>query len=171
MIGKSQPWLTEREYLPQWMRGLVSLAVQCLVAVAGALIIGSLPEVVLSRAYYNTYLDPYSPAIALIAFLLGYFVSPRVRKGQAATFVWVVGFLWLIYGMYDTVGYWGASWSPEKTRWSYMLANLFGPTYKCSGSECLGELLFTTPFAASVTYSIAAYIRRRRSSVSPNSKR
>ena len=129
------------------------------------MIIGFLPEAALSRAYANTYLAPYSPAIALIAFLLGYFLSPRVKKGQAATFVWVVGLLWLIYGMYDGLGYWSASWSPEKTRWSAMLAGLFGPTDKCSGSECLGELIFTTPFAASVTYSIAAYIRKRRSSV------
>ncbi len=162
MLGKDGPWLAEREYLPQWMRSLISLAVQYLVAAAGGMIVGFLPEALLSRAYYNTYLEPYSPAIALTAFLLGYFVSPRVRKGQAATFVWAVGLLWLMYGMYDSVGYWSASWSPEKTRLGYMLANLFGPTAECGGSECAGELLFTTPFTASVTYSIAAYIRKRR---------
>lgn len=163
MIGDSRTWLAEGEYLPHWMRSLVSLVVQYFVAVAGGMIVGFLPEALLSRAYYNTGLEPYSPAIALTAFLLGYFISPRVRKGQAATFVWVVGLLWLMYGMYDSVGYWSASWSPEKTRWGYMLANLFGPTAKCGGSECAGELLFTTPFTASVTYSIAAYIRKRRS--------
>ncbi len=163
MFGKNQSWLVERDYQPEWLRRLLSLLAQYLVAVAGAMIIGFLPEALLSRAYYNTGIEPYSPAIALTAFLLGYFVSPRVRKGQAATFVWVVGLLWLIYGMYDSVGYWSASWSPEKTRWAYMLADLFGPTDKCSGSECMGELIFTTPFAASVMYSIAAYIRKRRS--------
>lgn len=166
MLGKDRPWLTEREYLPPWMRSLISLAVQYVVAVAGAMIIGFGPEAVLGRAYYNTYLEPYSPAIALIGFLLGYFVSPRVRKGKAATFVWVVGLLWLIYGMYDSVGYWSASWSPEKTRLGYILANFFGPTDKCSATECAGEFLFTTPFTASVAYSIAAYIRKRRSSTS-----
>ena len=50
----------------------------------------------------------------------------------------------------------------EKTRWGYAIANLFGPTIKYSGSECLYELLFTTPFAASVTYSLGAYLRRRQ---------
>ena len=42
--------------------------------------------------------------------------------------------------------------------------NLFGPTLKCSNSECLGELFFTIPFTASVTYSLGAYIRRLRPS-------
>ena len=73
-----------------------------------------------------------------------------------------IGLAWLLFGMYDTTRYWSASWSAEKTRWGFMLANLFGPTLKCSGSECLGELIFTTPFTASVTYSIGAYLRKRR---------
>lgn len=163
MFGENQHWLANRDYQPEWLRRLLSLLAQYFVAVVGAMIIGFLPEVLLSRGYYNTAFAPFSPAIASIAFFLGYFASPRIRKGQAAAFVWVVGLLWLIYGMYDSVGYWSASWSPEKTRWSYMLANLFGPTDKCSGSECIGELIFTTPFAASVMYSLAAYIRKRRS--------
>ena len=65
-------------------------------------------------------------------------------------------------GMYDAMSGWSASWSPEKTRWSYMLANLFGPSNKCSASECLGELFFTTPFAVSLTYSVGAYIAKRQ---------
>src|SRR2546430_3556533 len=47
----------------------VSLIVHYFLAVAGGMITGFLPEVVLSRAYYNTGLDPYPPAIALTAFL------------------------------------------------------------------------------------------------------
>jgi len=50
----------------------------------------------------------------------------------------------------------------KKTRFAYLIANLFGPTDKCSGSECLGELIFTMPFTASVMYSIGAYIKIRR---------
>jgi CDP-diglyceride synthetase len=133
------------------------------VAVAGAMIIGFLPEAVLSeRVYYNTGLEPYSPMIAITAFLLGYFVSVHIFKGRAATFVWIIGLAWMMFGIYDTTRYWSASWSPEKTRWGYMLANLFGPTRKCSGSECLGELFFTTPFTASIVYSIGAYLAKQR---------
>jgi hypothetical protein len=34
--------------------------------------------------------------------------------------------------------------------------NFFGPTLKCSGSECFCEVLFTTVFSATVGYSAAA---------------
>src|ERR1700688_1756166 len=132
------------------------------VAVAGAMIIGFLPEAILSRVYYNTGLEPYSPMIAITAFLLGYFVSLSIFNGRAATFVWIIGLAWMMFGIYDTTRYWSAGWSPEKTRWGYMLANLFGPTLKCSGSECLGEVFFSTPFTASITYSIGAYLAKRR---------
>lgn len=144
MIGDEQSWFgSSRDYLPRWLRWTVSLVVQYFVAVVGSMLIGFfLP-----------------PAVAFVAFLLGGFVSTRIRNGQAATFVWAVGALWLSYGMYDSMSGWNASWSPEKTRWSYMLAQLFG---QCSDTECLGELFVTTPFAASVTYSIGAYIAKRQ---------
>jgi hypothetical protein len=132
------------------------------VAIAGGMIIGFVPEALVSRLYYNTGLEPYSPMIAATAFLLGYFAAGLILNGRAATFVWIIGLAWMLFGMYDTTKAWSASWSPEKTRWGYMLANLFGPTLRCSGSECLGELLFTTPFTASITYSFGAYVRKRR---------
>ena len=146
----------------QWVSWFVSCAAHYFIAVAGAMIIGFLPEALVSRAYYNTGLEPYSPMIAFTAFLLGYMVSSSRFNGRAAMFVWIIGLAWMMFGIYDTTRYWSASWSPEKTRWGYMLANLFGPTLKCSSSECLGELLFTTPFVASITYSIGAYIAKRR---------
>jgi hypothetical protein len=133
-----------------------------IVAVAGAMTIGFLPEALVSRLYYNTGIEPYSPMIAITAFLLGYFLSPFIFDGRAAAFVWIIGLAWMVFGIYDTTRYWSASWSPEKTRWGYMLANLFGPTLKCGASECIGELIFTTPFVASITYSIGGYIRKRR---------
>ncbi len=132
------------------------------VAVVGAMIIGFLPEALLSGVYYNTGIEPYSHMIAITAFLLGYFVSLFIFDGRAAAFVWIIGLAWMVFGIYDMTRYWSASWSPEQTRWGYMLANLFGPTLKCSGSECMGELFFTTPFTASITYSIGAYVRKRR---------
>ena len=126
------------------------------------MIIGFLPEALISRMYYNSGLEPYSPVIAATSFGLGYFVADRILNGRAATFVWIIGVAWMVFGIYDTTRYWSASWSPEKTRWGYALANLFGPTVKCSGSECLGELFFTTPFAASITYSVGACLRNWR---------
>ena len=140
----------------------VSWIAHYFVAVAGGMTIGFLPEALVARMYYNTGLEPYSPMIAATAFLLGYFAAGFIFSGRAANFIWIIGIAWLVFGMYETTRYWSANWSPEKTRWGYMVTNLFGPTLKCSGSECLGELIFTTPFTASVTYSIGAYLRKRR---------
>jgi hypothetical protein len=126
------------------------------------MLLGFLPEALTSRLYYNSGLEPYSPAIAASALLLGYFVSSRVLSSRAAMWTWLVGVLWLLVGVQELTSHWSANWSPEKTRWGYALANLFGPTLKCSGSECLYELFFTTPLAASVMYSIGAYLRERR---------
>ncbi len=133
-----------------------------LIAVAGGMIIGFLPEALMSRLYYNTGLEPYSPMIATTAFLLGYFVAGRVSDGRAATFVWIIGAAWMTFGIYDVTRGWSTTWSPEGTRWGYVLANMFGPTRTCSGSECMYELFFTTPLVASITYSVGAYLRQRR---------
>jgi hypothetical protein len=136
------------------------LAIHFLVAVLGGMFIGFLPEALVGRFYYNTGLGPYSPAIACSALLLGYFIAYRVLGGRSASWAWLAGVLWLLVGIWDITRFWSASWSPEKTRWGYMLANLFGPSLKCSGTECLYELFYTTPFAASVMYSIGAYARQ-----------
>jgi len=140
----------------------VSLLAHYFVAVAGSLIVGFLPEAFVSPMYYNTGLEPYSPMIAATAIVLGYFAANRILDGRAATFVWIIGLAWIVFGIYDETKYWSATWSPEKTHWAYALANFFGPTVKCSGSECLAELLYTTPFTASVTYSVGAYLRKWR---------
>lgn len=139
----------------------VLMACHFLLAVAGGTLIGFLPEALVSRVYYNTGLEPYSPAIAASALLLGYFVGFRLLGLRAATWTWAMGVLWLLVGVHELTSHWSASWSPEKTRCGYALANLFGPTLKCSGSECLYELFYTTPFTASVTYSIGACLRKR----------
>jgi hypothetical protein len=150
------------DYTPKQATWVISLVLHYLIAVVVSMILGFFPEAAIGKLYYNTGLEPYSPLIALTAFLLGYFVSRRVRGGRAATFVWTLGLCWMLFGVCDTA--W--SWSPltlVATRWEYVLNELFGPTLKCRGSECLGELLFTAPFTASVTYSVGAYFRKRRS--------
>ena len=126
------------------------------------MVIGFIPEGILSRLYHNTGLEPFAPAIAVTALLLGYFFSHRVFHGCAARWTWSIGVLWLAFGIFDESKFWSASWSPEKTYWQYALANFFGPSSKCGGSECLAEVLFTMPFVASVMYSVGAYLRARR---------
>jgi hypothetical protein len=136
------------------------LAFHFLLAAAGSMLIGFFPEALVSGLYYNSGLEPYSPVIALVAFFIGYLLSFRVLGLRAAEWTGILGALWLLVGVHELTSHWNASWSPEKTRWEYALANLFGSTLKCSGSECLYEIVFTTPFTASVTYSIGAYLQR-----------
>jgi len=143
------------------------LAFHFVLAAAGSMFLGFLPEALVSRVYYNTGIEPYSPMIALTSLLLGYFLSFRILGLRTAEWTWTLGLLWLFVGVYELTSDWNASWSPETTRWGYALANLFGSTLKCSGSECLYELVFTTPFTASITYSIGAYLRRRLHSTTP----
>ena len=100
---------------PAWP---LSLLAHYLVAVVGAVIIGFLPEAFVSKIYYNTGIEAYSPMIALTAFLLGYFVAGFIFDGRTAMFVWIIGLGWLVFGIFDTTQYWNASWSPEKTRWA-----------------------------------------------------
>jgi len=126
------------------------------------MIIGFLPELYLSFLYHGTVLEGFAPAIALTALLLGYFVSRRVFRARAARWTWIIGLLWLSFGIYDETRFWSPSWSSEKTRLAFAFAEFFGPTSKCSDSECLDVVLFTCPFVASVTYSIGAYLRERK---------
>ena len=148
--------IAQRAQIVRWGSGLIA---NYFVGVGGSFVIGSLLDAWFGRFYHNTGLEPYSPAIAVTAFALGYFLSSRVLSGRAAEFVWILGLLWMSLGIYGTLEYWSPNWSPEKTRWSYVLANLFSPTTKCSDTDCFSELLFTTPLMASVAYSIGAYMR------------
>jgi hypothetical protein len=134
---------------------LIYLLIHSFVAVVVSGLLGFLPEVFLGKLYYNSGLEAYSPAIAITALLLGYFASPRLGA-KAATSTWICGVAWMIFGIYDTGSGWSRTWSSDPTRWSYVVSNLFGPSVRCTGSECLGELLFTTPFAAMITYSLGA---------------
>jgi len=92
----------------------VLLALHFLLAVAGGMLIGFLPEALLSKLYYNTGVEPYSPAIAIAAFILGYFVGLRFLSLRAATWTWVIGSLWLFVGVCELATHWSATWSPEK---------------------------------------------------------
>jgi hypothetical protein len=112
-------------------------------AVVGSIVIGFLPELAFSHAYQSTFLEPYSPAICMVAFVLGGVLNMRVGQ-SAARWVWVGGTAWLALAFAE----FGAT--------QEFLNNFFGTSDKCGSSECLYELIFTTPFAASLAYSLGA---------------
>lgn len=130
------------------------------VGTGASMILGFLPEGLLGRYYVNTGIEPFAPVIAATALVLGLAFSGRFRNGQGASWVWIFGLLWLAIGIYDLRSGWSPSWSTQHSSWAYAMVNLFGPTSACSGSECLGELLYTMPFTAAVSYSVGAFIRR-----------
>jgi hypothetical protein len=132
---------------------LLGLFLQGAVAILGSMLIGFFPEALISRYYYNSGFEAYSPAILATAIVLGYFVNRRLGHSPAL-WVWVVGLVWLAYGAYDESKLWYTTGAIS--RMSFIVDNFFGPTSKCSGSECLGELFSTTPFAATVGYSMGA---------------
>jgi hypothetical protein len=131
---------------------LVGLFLQAVVAIFGSMFLGFLPEVFASRYYYNSAFEAYSPAILTTAVIFGYFVSRRFGHSPAP-WVWTV-LVWLAYGAYEESSYWYNSLAAS--RLAYIADHFFGPTRKCSSSECLGEFFFTTPFAATVGYSLGA---------------
>jgi hypothetical protein len=156
-----QPTWMEK-WIEPWLEWLALLFLHCFFLAAASITVGFFLEVALGSYLVNTRLEPFAPMIALVALLTGYFVVSPGKKRRAASWTWLVGVLWLAFGIYDTASGWDASWSHEKSRWSYAYANLFAPPPRCSGSECLGEAIFTMPFTASVMYSIGAFIKIRR---------
>jgi hypothetical protein len=147
-----------------WKEWLLLLLLHCVYLAVASMTVGFLLEAALGHFWTDTILEPFAPGTALVALLTGYFVVSRGQSRRAAAWMWTVGVVWLAFGIYDMAwgsDAWDPTWSTEKTRFAYVIAELFGPTDKCSGSECLGELIFTMPFAASVMYSIGAYIKLR----------
>ncbi len=140
----------------QSLRGTHFLGGLCLkfvVAVMGSMLIGFLPEALIGRYYYNSGFEAYSPAIFVTAIMLGYLVA-RSLGHSPAMWVWIIGLLGLAYGAYSESSQWYKGLA--HSRLDYIAANFFGPTSKCSDTECLNELVFTTPFAATVGYSVGA---------------
>jgi hypothetical protein len=145
-----------------WKEWLLLLLLHCGFLAVASVTLGFFLEITFGHYWVDTPLEPFSPMIALVAVFSGYFVVGRGQSRHAAAWTWTVGVLWLAYGIYDTARGWDPSWSHENTRWAYAYANLFAPPPRCSGSECLGEAIFTMPFTASVMYSIGAFIKLRR---------
>jgi hypothetical protein len=132
---------------------LLGLFLQAVVAVLGSMLIGILPEAFTGRYYYNSGLEAYSPAILAVAIILGY-LATRKYGHSPAMWVWIIGLAWLAFGVYEESSYWHMGLAPS--RLDFIASNFFGSTRRCSDTECLGEFFFTTPFAATVGYSLGA---------------
>ena len=141
------------------LMSLFAVIGQFVLAVIVSAVPGLLLDALLDSHYHNLFLDKNWPVPAIFALLLGYFLDPPVTRRIGATSVWIVGLLWLGAGIWDTSSGWSPKWSTEPSRWVYMVHSLFGKTTQCSGSECMGELVFTMPFIVSVTYSLGAFVR------------
>src|ERR1700743_3214419 len=137
----------------QRFRFLLSIPARFVIAVLGSIAIGFLPEALVGRSYYNTGLEPYSPMILVVAACLGYWGNKRAGRSSDC-WIWVIGVAWLAFGVVEESSYWATSSSPS--RMQYIVNNFFGRTSLCSSGECLDEFLFTTPFAISIVYSVAA---------------
>ena len=140
----------------QSLRGshfLLGLFLQAVVAILGSMLIGILPEAFISRYYSDSGFEAYSPAISATAIVIGY-LATRKFGHSPAIWVWTIGLAWLAFGAYEESSYWYKGLA--SSRLDYIAANFFGPTRRCSDTECLGEFFFTTPFAATVGYSLGA---------------
>jgi predicted anti-sigma-YlaC factor YlaD len=118
--------------------------------------IGFVLEVFVSRYYQGSHLAAFSPCIAASAFLMGLLVN-RTRKDRTPLLFGIAGVLWLAFAIWDEGRWWEYSWSHE-SKTQYLIHMFFGTAQQCSGSECIGEMLFTTPCAAAIAYSIGAAV-------------
>jgi hypothetical protein len=133
------------------------------VASAGGIILGLIPEILLGRLYRFTPIEPFAPAMAMTALLIGYFFSHRlIDRSHIAQWTWTIGTFWFLLGVNDLTRFWSPTRSHGKSAWDYAMSQLFGPNRLCATSECLYELFFTFPFVLSLTYSIGAFVRARQ---------
>jgi len=132
------------------------------VAVFGGMIVGFFPELWLGHLYRYTPIEPFTPAIAFTALLLGYFLSYRLDRVHLAGWTWILGLVWLLYGAHELTSSWSASWSNDRSALDYARRELFGLQRFCGDTECLYQFVFTTPFAASLMYSVGGFLKSLR---------
>jgi len=136
-----------------WSAIVFGTIVHFFVCFALSLPVGGILEYFLDRHIYATRLVAFFPAIAFVALVLGIFFSPLLFRGRGATWIWLIGLVFLLVGVEGVWSSWNPAWSPNKTVWQAIRAELFGRTSECSVSECLGEVFSTMPFVVSVSYS------------------
>jgi hypothetical protein len=155
---------SEREYVPRWLRMLLTYLKEVFLASIGATICGFilgmliLPplEVSAPKWFTGIFGEPHFllPILAACVFL--YFNARRKRLAWPSLWVWILPALWLAYGLATENTYY-----PGRGSWRiYVWNNFFGS--HCGFTECIGEWLYTCPFYTSVVYSIVAWIMRRK---------
>lgn len=102
--------------------------------------------------------DPFFLGALFGGAIMGYLVNRNVRD-LTALLVWLLPLAWLIYGISESAMSYSQAWA-HQSRSAYIWDNFFGTL--CSGSGCLDELLFTTPFLSSISYSVTSYIMSRK---------
>jgi hypothetical protein len=133
--------------------------VHSFLAIPVAIAVGFLPEALLSGVYHNTFIEPFTPMISLTALSLALFSSRWIRSA-AAKWVWTVPLLWFLYGVWEFTHSWSPAWDSSSSRWAYAFRELL--TSRCGSSECVGELLYTTPLVASAVYSLTYVVILKR---------
>jgi hypothetical protein len=151
-------------------RWLGAVILQFVIAEVVSFFCGWLPEIKFGPQLQNSGWEPYSIFITIAALILGFYLSPVILKGKGAAWTWIVGVLWLAFNFFDLAKDWSPGWSSAADRWAYAVNDLFGKTGQCSGSECLGELIVTTPCSVAVAYSAGALVFRAWKAISPTGR-
>jgi hypothetical protein len=138
------------------------VAAHYIVAVAGGMTIGLIPEVTVGRLYSHSAVAPFVPCIAITAFVLGSLVSPRIDRVQLASWTWTIGLIWLLVAIRELTHSWDPRWAHTRTAWEYARSQLFPvPIYdSCGGTECLYQFFAAIPFVASAAYSAGGFAKK-----------
>ena len=119
----------------------------------------SLPEVVASPLYGNTFLQGLAPCMSLVAFSLGYLCNYRVRS-RSGLFVWVPVLMLFYLQLFALLILPSPGWL-QVPKGTWVFDNVFAIRPVCSGSECL-EALPTMALSCSIGYSLGFLYALRR---------
>ncbi|MHB8410395.1 MAG: hypothetical protein ACYDDI_00440 [Candidatus Acidiferrales bacterium] len=160
---KQQSFQPDRDYIPVWIRNLLSHIKEVLWAAVAPVMCGFILAVLLAGAL-AVIRPPASlrapsellDALYLLLFVsipcgFAYFRFCRGNQGKWSTLAWILPAIWLVFGILSDYPY---RYTVQEHWWRYVWDNYFGEN--CGGSECLGELFFTAPFYSSVAYSITS---------------
>lgn len=144
------------------MKRVLQFTMHILIAMVLSMVLGSVLSVMFgpigpSRTpSRNPWLDvPYSPLFWGSAFALG-LLTPRYKSYRGATWVWVIGLIWLILFAISSTAAYDPRWCDGCSRSQYLWYGYFS-YWKCS-DECMGQLFVTTPMLSSIAYSIGAKV-------------
>jgi hypothetical protein len=146
--------LTRRIAKSPWWKPLAIWAAHLAVLVF-AVWIGFYINLLFSSLYQYSRLAVFAPGMSATACAFGLYVN-RVRRDRIAMFVWIAGVGLLAFAIWDEGRWWDYAWARESKR-QYLMHMFFGDAQHCGG-ECVGQIFFTAPCAASIAYSVGAAI-------------